>query len=169
MDYGRWCALSDDELRGHDVAEVNLVAASGLPGAELLDLPALIQKLDDWAAIVDYGIRRMWRRCGRGEYREYTPNQYRILVMVTVLQRNLGVLYRAKCVVGNYDARDSRDNFLHGPLTGHGGNCVALPFLYVAVGRRLGFPLFIAQAKEHLFVRWDGDCTLGERLLSRAF
>ena len=32
---------------------------------------------------------------------------------------------------------------------------VALPALYVAVGRRLGYPLWIVQAKEHLFARWE--------------
>jgi hypothetical protein len=36
-----------------------------------------------------------------------------------------------------------------------------MPPLYLAIGRRLGYPLKLAEAREHLFVRWD-DPT-GER------
>ena len=33
-----------------------------------------------------------------------------------------------------------------------------MPVLYVAVGRRLGYPLKLVRAKSHMFVRWDaGD------------
>ena len=31
-----------------------------------------------------------------------------------------------------------------------------MPVLYVAVGRRLGYPLKLATTKGHLFARWDG-------------
>src|SRR5262249_21785344 len=52
---------------------------------------------------------------------------------------------------------DPRHLFLHGPLNGHGGTCVTLPLLYVAVGRRLGYPLTLARAKEHFYCRWQGE------------
>jgi hypothetical protein len=51
--------------------------------------------------------------------------------------------------------------FIHGPLQGKGGTCSSLPPLYVAVGRRLGYPLKLVRAKRHLFARWDsgeGQC-----------
>lgn len=35
------------------------------------------------------------------------------------------------------------------------GTCSSLPVLYVVVGRRLGYPLKLVTAKNHLFVRWD--------------
>ncbi len=63
-----------------------------------------------------------------------------MLVLVMVLQRNLGV--RATIIrfnAGPYDATDSRNLFLHGLLTGHGGTCVTMPVLYTAIGRRLGY------------------------------
>jgi hypothetical protein len=31
-----------------------------------------------------------------------------------------------------------------------------MPVLYVALGRRLGYPVFLVPTKGHLFVRWDG-------------
>jgi hypothetical protein len=40
------------------------------------------------------------------------------------------------------------------------GTCSSLPVLYVAIGRRLGYPLKLATTKSHLFIRWEG---VGER------
>ena len=37
----------------------------------------------------------------------------------------------------------------------HKGTCASLPVLYVAIGRRLGYPLKLVECKEHLFVRWE--------------
>jgi hypothetical protein len=79
---------------------------------------------------------------------------------------------------------DSRDVFLHG-LLGKGknspspsplpeervplrarpttlalGTCSSMPVLYVAIGRRLGYPLKLAATKSHVFIRWEGA---GER------
>lgn len=81
--------------------------------------------------------------------------QFRIMAMITVLQRDLGVRYNPACMTGPDNAIDSRNNFLHGPIDGHGGTCCSLPVLYLAIGRRLGYPLKLVEAKEHYFVRWD--------------
>ena len=76
---------------------------------------------------------------------------------------------------------DSRDIFLHGllgpardlqpstlkPLARHSGataaqpptsslgTCSSMPVLYIALGRRLGYPLKLVTTKAHLFLRWD--------------
>jgi len=75
---------------------------------------------------------------------------------------------------------DSRDVFLHGmlqagiqsprskvqsqgspssltprPLSLALGTCSSMPVLYVALGRRLGYPLKLAVTKSHLFLRWE--------------
>jgi regulator of sirC expression with transglutaminase-like and TPR domain len=156
MNYEWWYSRSDDELFQRGLAEFNLIAASGLQGAENLNLASYLQRIDNWATIVDDEMRRMWRLRDRNEYREFAEGQFRVLVMTTIIQRDIGVVYSPSCISGEYDARDSRNKFIHGPLSGHGGTCASLPFLYVAIGRRLGYPLYIVQAKQHLFVRWEG-------------
>jgi hypothetical protein len=78
-----------------------------------------------------------------------------MMALVTVLQRDLGVRYDPACQEGPYCALDPRTLFLHGLLDGHGGTCVTMPVLYVAIGRRLGYPLYLVQAREHFFVRWE--------------
>ncbi len=160
MNYTYWCNLSDQQLAEHGIARVNLAAATGLPLPFDVHAFELLKRLDEWADIADYGIRRMWKRRARGDHAELTGSQYRILVMLTVLQRNLGVTYNWAFSQGEYDASDSRNLFLTGLLTGHGGTCVTMPVLYTAIGRRLGFPLKLVMAKQHSFCRWDGD---GER------
>lgn len=52
-------------------------------------------------------------------------------------------------------APDSRDDFIHGVIQARGGSCASLPVLYVAVGRRLGYPMRLAKTARHLFARWD--------------
>jgi len=54
------------------------------------------------------------------------------------------------------DFTNSKDLFIHGMIDdSNGGTCASMPVLYVAVGRRLGYPLFLSHTKGHLFVRWE--------------
>ena len=79
-----------------------------------------------------------------------------------MLQRQCGVRYNPKWQGIRPDGeiprdfgRDSRDIFIHAIVDGVGGTCGSLPALYVAVGRRLGYPLTLVKAARHLFARWD--------------
>ena len=35
------------------------------------------------------------------------------------------------------------------------GTCSSMPVLYIAIGRRLGYPLKLVTTKSHLFIRWE--------------
>ena len=155
LSYEAWCSLSDEELSKRDIAEANLFAANNLPMAGKLDIASLRRKLDDWADVAEHGIRRVWKKRLAGERSDLTGDQFRVMVMITVLQRSLGVKYNWAFSHGEYDATDSRNLFIHGLLTGHGGTCVTMPVLYAAIGRRLGFPIRLVGAKQHTFCRWD--------------
>jgi hypothetical protein len=140
----------------HDIAALNLHCALGLPGSENVDIPACLRTLDDWAATIAHGTRRMMPKFSANP-EEYNGSEsyFRILIMVTVLQRNLGVRYNPECMTGPVDCTDPSNLFIHGVLQGHQGTCASLPVLYVALGRRLGYPLRLVGAKQHLFARWD--------------
>lgn len=157
MNYASWYNLTDDQIAKRGIAEMHFAAASGLPLPHDIEVADLRNRLDEWCELVDYGIRRMEKRRGASDQPDLTSNQYRIMVMITVLQRNLGVTYNWAFSQGEYNATDSRNLFLHGILSGHGGTCVSMPSLYAAVGRRLGFPIKIVLAKQHSFCRWDGE------------
>jgi hypothetical protein len=49
---------------------------------------------------------------------------------------------------------NSKDIFLFGLLDGdHYGTCASMPFLYVAIARRLGYPVNLAATQEHFYER----------------
>lgn len=157
MDYEFWSQRSDDDLEREDFGRLNLLAASGLRGAERLDVEAYCHRLDQWAGLVRSATAKMLPKFHDhpGRYGR-TPGRFRMLVMFTILQRDLGVKYDLSCAVGDVDYSSARSWFIHGPMDGHGGTCVSLPMLFLAVGRRLGYPLYLCEAREHYFLRWEG-------------
>ena len=139
-----------------DIAQVNLELAQGLPSSETLDVAGYLRRLDEWAQIVATKTERYLPMFHRSPAKlDHSLGRFRMHALVTVLQRDLGVRYDPACQEGSYCALDPRTLFLHGLLDGHGGTCVTMPILYVAIGRRLGYPLYLVQAREHFFVRWE--------------
>jgi hypothetical protein len=154
---GGLLALSASQLRHTDTAEMNLLCATGLPGAENLSVGRCLATLDAWA-------RRVRRETDRHLYRfrqapaefNHSEGYFRMLMLVTVLQQDFGVRYNPDRIRG-IDFRDSRDLFIHGLLDEpHTGTCASMPVLYVAAGRRLGYPLKLVLTHGHIFARWEG-------------
>jgi hypothetical protein len=160
-----------EAIDGYDVATLNLRCAQGLPGAEDLDEGRLLDWLDQAARLVDFETRRHWYRFtdSPGTYNN-SAAYFCCYFLLQTLQEELGVRYNParirdtrfqdpKCF--DPDFRDSRDLFIHGMIDGPGGTCASMPVMYVAVGRRLGYPLKLVQTRGHLFARWDdpeGKC-----------
>lgn len=141
----------DDELIKPDIALMNLACAAGLPFSERMNVTEHLRTLDNWTKHVQAEIDRNAHR----QKREGLPgSQWAAGMMVTVLQQDCGVRYNRHRIY-NPDFTDSRDQFIHGMMVGDGGTCASMPVLYVAIGRRLGFPMKLASAKAHLFARWD--------------
>ena len=138
-----------------DIAEWNLVCASELPGSQSLILDAALKRLDDMANHVSSEIRRNYYRFLLNPAEgEFSRAKYLVLMMVTVLQQDFGVQYNPDCI-RNPDFRDAGDLFIHGMLGGKGGTCASMPVLYVAIGRRLGWPIKLVHTLSHVFCRWD--------------
>ena len=151
-------AMSPDELAKIDVALMNLLCAKGLPGAEDLDIPAVLKQIDEWANRCLPEIERHLYRAQDPRYADLfqgSENRVRIYLMVQVLQEDIGIRYNPDRIY-TPDFGDARDIFIHGMLPGaNGGTCASMPVLYTAVARRLGYPVKLVQAREHLFCRWD--------------
>lgn len=172
------CSAPDDYLDAIDIAGLNLVSATGLPGAERLQFDQIFNWLDEAARKVDIETRRHWYRFVESpQLYHSSPGYFCCYFLLQVLQEEFSVRYNPdraadanfqdpKCL--NPDFRDSRDLFIHGIINGPGGTCASMPVLYVAVGRRLGYPLKLVESRGHLFFRWDDP--LGQRLgLSERF
>jgi hypothetical protein len=150
--------MSPDELANVDVALMNLLCARGLPGAENLDIPTILKQLDEWAAKVKFETERHLYRVTdprHAEHYAHSEARLRAEFIVQCLQEDCGVRYNPDRIY-EPDFGDARDIFVHGMLPGgNGGTCASMPVLYVAIGRRLGYPMKLVQAREHLFCRWD--------------
>ncbi|MFN0066642.1 MAG: hypothetical protein ACKVYV_03300, partial [Limisphaerales bacterium] len=122
--------------------------------------------------------RHRGRFRARPEKFERSEGFFRLLMLAVMLAEDFGVAYHrglrlAPGTAGWRDGffREARHVLLPGLLAAEGmvpgragsprrGTCSSLPVLYVAVGRRLGYPLRLVATRSHLFVRWDG---MGER------
>ncbi|OAI48017.1 hypothetical protein AYO44_08145 [Planctomycetaceae bacterium SCGC AG-212-F19] len=120
-----------------------------------MNLPLCLQTLDEWANRVRWRTDTLFRQFERNpaDYHN-SANYFRILAMITVLQKDLGVRYNPAKIDESVPL-DTADTFIHGIIQGDGGTCASMPVLYVAVGRRLGYPLSLVSAKYHFFARWD--------------
>jgi hypothetical protein len=150
---------SDQQLAARDVAEVHLACAEGLPDAANIDVDLCLDRLDYYARRVRSFTESRMPQFHRKRW-DYNNSEayFRILCMITVLQRDLGVRYNP-AKRSDEAPLDTADTFIHGILFGDGGICGSLAVLYVAVGRRLGYPLKLVKVHRgphgHLFPRWD--------------
>ena len=160
LDWRDLCNLSDTELGRLDVAEVNLACARGLPGSESLNVAFCLRTLDAWARRIGQHTQQMKGLFERHPERfEHSWGRFCIMDMITVLQRDLGVSYLISSLSLNDEVFFSRPehSFVHGILQGNGGTCASLPVLYLAIGRRLGYPLKMAETCQHRFARWEEE------------
>jgi hypothetical protein len=149
-------ALSNEQMGGCDLGLKNLLCAVGLPGSRTVDLRQCLAILDLWTDAVRRYVHDAMRDYPRQaeEYRHH-EGFFRFVSMVTLLKhpRGLGIGYEPKAI-GNYDFTDASHDFLHGVLTRKLGTCASLPVLFVAIGRRLGWPMHLAIAKGHVLCQW---------------
>lgn len=165
ISFGELMQLKPDEIARHDIGRLNLLCAQGLPG-EYVDLGVELQTLDRWTEVVRQVTNQYMRRFREHpEQFKYSEGYFRMVVLITVLQQDFRVGYNPardslpdKPEPGHIFFANSVDLFIHGLLDKRLGTCTSMPVLYVAVGRRLGYPLKLVAAKSHLFARWDaGD------------
>jgi hypothetical protein len=163
-------ALPPDQLGKVDIALINLLCAEGLRGSENIDVDYITRTLDGWAAHVEGETKRNHRLFD--EHPEKFKNSlayFRMAMLATVLVQDLRIRYnpeREKQLENGHTLRsdkdekeffaDSKDVFIHGLLDDkHYGTCASLPILYVAIGRRLGYPVTLATTATHFYVRYE--------------
>lgn len=158
-------AVPAAQLERIDIALINVLCAEGLPGAGGLDPRGILSTLDAWARRVDSETARHFYRFQRNPS-EFSNSEgyFRALMLVVVTQEDFGVRYNPARIADPASPEpndvffaDSRDLFLHGIASPRAmGTCISMPVFYAAIGRRLGYPIRLALAKNHLFARWEG-------------
>jgi hypothetical protein len=152
-------AIPADDLHRCDLARINLICATGLPGTETLDIDQCIRTIDKWTNRVEFETRRHLYRAKDPRWAaRYGGSKAKLSaeMLLQVLMEDCGVKYNPKRVL-DPDFRNPKDLFIHGMIDdSNGGTCCSMPVLYAAVARRLRYPVKLMHAKAHLLCRWDG-------------
>jgi hypothetical protein len=159
-------ALPPEQLEKCDIARMNLLCAEGLRGSEDLDVQQNLNTLDSWAQHVkDETFRNYHRFLDHPEDYKNSEAYYRMAMLAMVLQEDFNTHYDPERALPQIRGRrepndiffaDSKDVFIHGLLGGERhGTCSSLPVLYAAVAQRLGYPVNLASAEEHLYLRYE--------------
>jgi hypothetical protein len=150
--------MPPEQLAQIDIAEMNLLCATGLPGAESIDIAKCLARLDDWAEHVRSVTERHVYRAHDPQYADHykhSGNWLRAEFLAQVLQEDCGIHYNMERIRA-IDFKNSKDLFINGMIDDpNGGTCVSMPVIYVAVARRLGYPLRLVLTKGHIFCRWE--------------
>lgn len=128
--------LPAEKLKDVDIAEMNLLCATGLPGAEQLSIGHALATLDQWAKRVAFETNRHLYRVTDPRYADtYRRSEayFRAYFLLQVLQQDLGVKYDM-AAKDNFAFNDSRVAFIHGmiPMPGQtladtpGGTCASM-------------------------------------------
>lgn len=161
-------AMKPEDIEGLDIARMNLLSAMALPGSENLNVDEALAQLDRWAAHIKAETDRNYHRFKENPAEfENSEAYYRMMMMAVVMQEDAGIKYDRSQIIPReefggpkdtfYD--DSRNQFVHGITERQMGTCASLPVFYVALGRRLGYPMKLVAAKNHFFARWDDGRT----------
>lgn len=137
---------------------MNLLCAEGLPDIVPFDIDSYLRQLDQWALrireLTEFNIGRFHEDPARFDHSEPI---WRLLCIASTLKNEFRIHYREELKFAISDSRDSSNLLLHGLLGPmRHGTCSSLPVLMVAIGRRLGYPMFLCHAPGHVFCRWEG-------------
>ena len=153
---GQFSSMTREQLAGADIAAMNLACAEGLAHTGDLDVAQCLATLDQWARRVD---RNTEQQLGRFRISplayDNSESRFRIVLLIETLKAKCGVRLDPRRT-GQLNYKDPGLMFIHGTLARRSApSGVTLPVLYAAVGRRLGYPLRLVQAKNYTFLRWD--------------
>ena len=143
---------------------MDLLCAEGLPGTDDLKIEESLTTLDQWAQHAKSETERNFHhfRSDPAEF-ENSEGYFRMLILATVVYEDFGIRYNPRWIAppqpmieNDHFFADAQDVFVHGVIGPRRmGTCSSMPVFYVALGRRLGYPLKLVSTKGHLFVRWD--------------
>jgi len=164
-------SATSEQLATADIARVNLLCATGLRGAENLDIPECLAKLDRWAEEVRQFTAWNFLHVFKPRTPRDTPGFFRCWSLVKLLRHHKGLQHaltppglkpgekyisRSTGRGKNSTYYSSDSVFIHGLLGERKlGLCTTFPVLYAAVGRRLGYPLKVALSVSYVFNIWD--------------
>jgi hypothetical protein len=151
-------------------AELSILCERDLPGEQQLDAASCLAALDRWTDCVRAETeKRIAPNAFRGIPGISSVSHCKAQALVDVVHDLIGAnSHLASLEGGTFEeavaeglSLDPRDLFLSGmlndPKASSRPTSVTMPWLYLAVGRRLGYPLRLAAQDGRLLLRWEGQ------------
>lgn len=157
-------SLSAEELERVDLGRMNLICADAALGTGQSDLPRLLCKLDEWAEIAKIAEERYKPNFDRNPARyDNSYAKFRAVNLILTIKEDFKCRYQMSLVESgelykiNSPAffKNHDDAFISGLLNSRRGTCSSYAPLIVALGRRLGYPLYLKATNGHLLCCWD--------------
>ena len=157
-------SLSAEELECVDFGRMNLICADAAFGAGQSDMPRLLRKLGEWAEVAKIAEQRYRPSFDRNPARyDNSYAKFRAVNLVLTIKEDFKCRYQMSLVESgelykvNSPAffKNPDDAFISGLLKSRRGTCSSYAPLIVALGRRLGYPLYLKATNGHLLCYWD--------------
>jgi hypothetical protein len=159
---GTLLGLASDALDSVDPLVMNLVVAKKIPCFADLNVGRYVRLADRWAGDIRERLpgaeARFWQ--SPADWKN-DVRFFRLGIVCWYADEVLGITYPDE--LADAEERlyvDPMNVFLNGLMDRRCGSCASMPVLHVALGWRLGWPVSLACAGNHLFCRYDdGEVT----------
>ena len=147
-----------------EIALLNLACAPVAPSSsKSRTIRDHLKTLDEWASTVSDQTRKNYHRYLENPKEFSNETEWKLAMMCTILGKDFKVRYDPNLTSTEQQNASNRKFFANPEsvfITGclgesRIGTCASLPVLYVAIGKRIGYPMYLVAAKGHLFARWD--------------
>jgi len=149
--------FSPEQLRKVDPLAMNLIVAKGIPSLASLDIGKYVAQADEWAADIRRRLPRMEAHFHRSPATWKNDIRFfRLGIICWYVEEVLKVTYPDE--LASAEGRmyaDPLNVFVNGLIDRRQGSCANLPVLHVALGWRLGWPVSLSCARDHLFCGYD--------------
>jgi tetratricopeptide (TPR) repeat protein len=144
------------------------LANENLPGLYIRSIDQMLRLEPDeidigTAALI---VAEEWSDMVHGRRYQSALDEMAYEIQARINEKRVAGSYKAVYVLNDYlhkelgfksvkEASDPNDLFLHSVMDNKRGYCLSLSILYLAIGERLGLPLYGVVAPGHFFVRYD--------------
>ena len=157
-------SLSAEDLERVDLGRMNLICADAAAGSGQSDVSRLLRKLDNWTEVARAAERKYRPGFNRNPAKyDNSYAKFRAVNLILTIKEDFKCRYQMSLVDSgelyrvNSPAffKNADDVFISGLLKSRRGTCTSYAPLIVALGRRLGYPLYLKATNGHMLSYWD--------------
>ena len=156
--------MSEHDLDRVDIARMNLICALAAFQRKGPELEECLKQVDAWADRVKSSEERYRKTFERNPARyDNSYAKFRAVNLVLTIKEDFRCRYQRTLIDSGamneiHSPRfflNPDDVFITGLLRHRRGTCASYPVLIAALGRRLGYPIYLKMNYGHLFCHWD--------------